>query len=327
MKKLKLIILSGTLILSIFLISCDDAGQEKQFVQKGIVTFTHNNLKTLNPAIDGLYALWLGLGTAPGITWYDLGHFNISSAGEIVDSTGYPLTFTYNGDTNNLGDATVACVTLGYNPNYKVLLSSQLSITADSIVGHLSISGSRALGEAGARILGEGYPRATGSEILASPTTNNANCRQGIWFCDSLGNNSFSDGLSLTPGKGWVFEGWIHDVASNRDYSTGRFHNFYNADNDGAGPCKGPNGNGFNKPGQDFINTGPGCPVVTNIGNGSTGIFITLEPENDQALNLPFYLKIFWRQYFSPTVRCNFNYPYLANQYLTMPSGTIHISY
>jgi hypothetical protein len=323
----------------IFLISfsviyycCDDAGQNPQWVPKGQVSFSFTNLKHLLPAIDGYYHLWLALDFPGNRTWYELGRFNISTAGEMVDTLGNSIVFNFTGDTNTLEYASKSTLTVGIDPNPEgsVLMSSDLTIGADSITGSLWLGHDMALGDVGKRILGSGFPMAGGGYMLQSPTTNNAQCSKGIWFCDTLGNATFAQGLSLNSGNGWVFEGWIEDESANRYYSIGKFYNFYNADLDGAGPCAGSSGTGFNKPGQDFILTDPGCPTISSIMNGNFGVFVTIEVENETgaALSNPFYLKLFYQGNIVNGLGCK-RFDNIFNQtiYNVMPRGRLRITY
>lgn len=329
MKSYKFLLIITVIYLSMFFISCDDAGQDPQWVPKGQISFTFTNLKALLPGVDGYYHLWLALDSSGNRTWYELGRFNISAAGEMVDTLGNTLVFNFTGDTSSLGYATKSTLTVGkdLNPEGTVLIAADLNASSDSVTGSLWMGHDYAFGEAGKRILGAGYPYpASGQYILNSPTTNNTQCNKGLWFCDIQGNSTFSPGLSLSPGNGWQFQGWVKDNTLPDPYSTGRFFNFYNADLDGAGPCKGPYGNGFNKPGQDFIQATGGCPVISAL-TSDYSVFITVEPENESgiALTSPFYLKIFLQALVYPL--CNqptaiYNQTVLS----VMPTGHLRIT-
>jgi len=291
----------------IFLYSCDDAGLNPVFVTKGQISFTQLNLKPLDQNIDGLYSLWLGLDSSGNTLWYNLGQFNINTFSQIVDAQGNAMVFTFPGDTNMLGNSRVATVTVGNSgPLGTVLVSNSLTVNSDSITGTLWIADALAFGEVGLRLYGQGYPVAHTLYHLSSPTTNNNQCRQGLWFCDTLGNSTFSDGLRLDSGNGWVYEGWLNDKSTDSFYSTGRFYDPYNADLDGAGLCAGTSGPPFNKPGQDWITSGTGCPNITNISNGNYAVFISVEPENEsgQALSTPFFLEFFNQSNIVTSVGC-----------------------
>lgn len=311
--------------------SCDDAGQNPSWVPKGQITFSFTNLKSLLPAIDGYYHLWLALDSSGNRKWYELGRFNISAAGEMVDTLGNTIVFNFNGDTSSLGYATKSTLTVGKDPipDKSVLIAADLTASEDSVSGSLWMGHDFAFGETGKRILGSGYPMAVGGYQLICPTTNNTQCSKGIWFSDTLGNPTFSEGLSLSQGKGWIFQAWLNDKSADLYYSIGRFHNFYNADQDGAGPCKGSNGNGYNKPGQDFVQTGGGCPSINNIMNGNFAVFVTIEQEGESGLSLtsPFYLKLFLQAFIVNGLGCSrLDNCFNQTVYNIMPRGRLKIT-
>lgn len=287
------------LVLSITYFSCDDAGQDPNQPRppKGQITFTHANLKPIDPYMNGLYVLWLALDSSGNRTWYDLGHFNVTTSGEITDSLGNtPFTFTFTGDTNSLVYATKSTVTLGYDPVGSVLIGADLVMYSDSATGDFWMANDLAFGDVGKRLLAvPPFPRANGGYMLNSPTTNNAQCTRGIWFCDTNQVTTFTPELILNPGNGWHFEAWLHNRTTNEYYSLGKFFNFYNADLDGAGPCAGTSGPGYNYPGQDFISSTPPCPTIPAFNNVNFDLTVTIEPEweTGAAVSKPFYLVLF----------------------------------
>lgn len=287
--------------------SCDDAGQGPNLIPKGQISLTHLNLKTLDPNVDGLYTLWLSIDSSGTLIWYSLGQFNINAYSQIVDAQGNIMVFEFPGDTNMLDNSKIATVTVGNSgPLGTVLVSNAVTVNSDSVTGSLWMAHADAFGDVGSRIIGNGYPVAHAYYHLSSPTTNNVQCLQGLWFSDTLGNNLFSDGLVLPIGNGWVYEGWLNDESTNSFYSTGRFYDPYNADLDGAGQCAGSSGPPYNRPGQDWITSGTGCPNITNISNGNYGVFISVEPENEspQGLAVPFFLKIFYQNNIAASLGC-----------------------
>lgn len=306
MRLLKSLLYIFSIICFITFYSCDDSGQNPKFTPKGQISFTHTTLKPLDPNIDGLYSLWLGLDSSGNTIWYNLGQFNINSYGQITDAQGNAMVFTFTGDTSKLDNAKYSTVTIGNDPLGTVLLAAHLSVNSDSVSGSLWIGDDLALGEIGKRLYGQGYPQASAYYMISSPTSNNTLCKQGMWFCDSSGNTTFSDGLRLTPGNGWVYEGWLNDKSNNSYYSTGRFYDPYNADLDGAGQCAGSSGPPYNKPGQDWVTSGAGCPNISNIITGNFGVFITIEPENESgnALLSPFFMKLFWQDNIVISMSC-----------------------
>jgi len=275
---------------------CDDAGNVIVLNPKGTIGFSQTNLQTLS---SGNFELWLALDTNAVRTWYSLGRFNINSAGQMVDLSGNAMSFKYNGDTNRLGLSTVALVTYETdsdpNPSPYGIMSGTLTI-GDTIRGDLLISGSDALGGLGATLLNS--PNYIGDYVLSSPTTNQAQCFKGLWFCDSVGASHFIPGLDLPGGSHWKYEGWVVDVQNTIYYSTGKFTSFNSADQDGPGTatCNGPNPP-FNKPGQEFVT---GCSGA-NLNNGNFGVFITLQPE--VLSGTPFFIKLFLRDVIQ-TLQC-----------------------
>lgn len=335
MKRIKFIIIAILVILPLVYYACDDSGQEPVYIPKGQITFTQTNLKTIDPAIDGYYQLWVRQDSL-GSRYYSLGEFNIAANGSVVNLQWQPMTFRLppDLDTNSLGSVKHAIVTIEHSlattPSNRKLISGNLSINDDSLWGGLDISGSEALGNTGYRLKtlppSQNYSR----YILYTPSNDISTCKQGAWFCDTNFNAGIPSDLALPSNFGWIYEGWIkdkHDQYNIRYYSMGRFFNPYAADLDGAGPCSGPN-SGFNVPGQDFIQTTGNCPIVTNLADGLYEIFITLEPfteKSQQALNLPFYLKLFVQDYISPSIPCK-REDYLYSQYPTFPTGWIKIT-
>jgi hypothetical protein len=113
---------------------------------------------------------------------------------------------------------------------------------------------------------------------------------------------------ALSPGTGWIFEGWVVDTTENpiNYHSTGRFYDPNSRDIDGAGPCAGTD-SFYNKPGQDWVNNFPeGCPGTLILNSGKCQVFITVEPENEQgaASTSPFYVKLYWQNWIYPNLPC-----------------------
>ena len=111
------------LVLLLFLIStasilyfgCDDSGTVPTEVRAGTITFTQvNKFQTMNPVNDGLYNLWLIVTDTNGVPRVlNLGRFNVSSNGSIVDGSGNPLDLAMNlHDTIDLPRALYALVTI-----------------------------------------------------------------------------------------------------------------------------------------------------------------------------------------------------------------------
>ena len=313
--------------LIIFYSGCDDSGVLPHLVPKGRITLTPTNLKTLDVNTDGWYNLWIGLDSAGNRLWYSAGEFNVDASGSPVDLSGNATSFGIS-DSNSLNLATKCMVTIEKQhnifPSLQRLISGNLAAISDSLSCIMDISGDLALGSAGAKLLtgvGAYY-------ILNSPTTHNASCYRGIWFCDVSGISHFPDSLALPNNGGWVYQGWLVDHSTNTYYSIGKFYSPYAADLDGAGPCA-DTAAGYNAPGQDWIQTGGNCPSASlNLHSGNCTVFVTLEPSNEvpgsASDNSPFFLR-FFSQLIDPTVGCG-QQDNLFNQRVTFPTGRIRIA-
>ena len=165
--------------------------------------------------------------------------------------------------------------------------------------------------------------------MLNSPTTNNANCSQGIWFCDTSSSPTLPDSLTLPSSGGWIYQGWVVDRSINQYYSMGKFFNPHFRDLDTSGACAGPNP-GYNAPGQDWIQTGGNCPPqAINLKSGNWAVFVSLEPSNEgsgsAADNTPFFFRLFLQNTIDQTIGCG-QLDNLFSQFLLYPSATIRIA-
>ena len=308
---------------------CDDSGVIPPLVPAGRINLSPSNLKTLDINTDGWYNLWIGLDSGGARLWFSAGEFNVDASGSPVSLTGNSMTFVYSGDTNALHLATRSMVTIEKQhnnfPSTQRLISGNLSSFSDSLTGTMNIAGDEALGLIGTRLMNSG----DGHYMLNSPSTNNANCFQGLWFCDTSGASSLPDSIALPVNGGWVYEGWALDNSTHQYYATGKFFNPHAKDADTSGYCAGPNP-GYNAPGQDWIQTGGNCPaqpILLNTGNFS--VFVTLEPSNEPSGsasdNAAFFLRLFSQNRIDQTVGCG-NQENLFNQKLYYPLGRIRIA-
>jgi hypothetical protein len=325
-------------IAGFFFSSCDDSGTLPPNTPRGLINFTQKNLRTLDPNVDGVYELWIRQDSAEIQTYWSLGRFNIGANNSIVELDGSPKTFSYLGDTNKLYLSTVVLVSIeksGFNfvPSPVHIISTIVTVSRDSIYGSLTMAGADALGNAAANM----FTSPGGMYTLQTPSATSAECKQGIWFCSVTGDTVLMpDNIALVPGNGWVYQGWVADTSQPENpvyYSMGRFYDPRNADDDGAGPCAGPNP-GYNLPGQDWIldNCPSGKPKITNLSSGYYQVFVTIEPEDESigsmAYETPFYFKLFRQGFIDRTLGCKrtdnmFNYP---KQYGLFPSGRLVIA-
>jgi hypothetical protein len=305
MKKYKFYFVFFVILSSFIYFSCDDSGFIKSYVPKGIVSFSQKNLKHLDPNVDGVFELWLKMDSSGSNTYLSLGRFNISASGGVVNLSGNPMEFKYQGDTNKLSQAKSCLLTVeppGDNnsePSTAVLLSGPASVSNDSVNSYLTLGGQEALGDAGDLIMipFHFYP----TFVLSTPTSAPQNCTRGIWLCDTSGNSNYpAEGRIISPG--WTYEMWVEDKSNPQNpiyYPTGRYKNPLGPDYDGAGPCAGT-GTPYSKPGQDWID--PNCPSggPQDINNGNYSMFITLEPSQEQwgsgAYNKPFFVKVYYKE-------------------------------
>lgn len=136
------------------------------------------------------------------------------------------------------------------------------------------------LGIAHPAALGTDFSQASGSFLLATPTSESLDDEsQGLWWIE-LTDGAPQAGLDLpTLPAGWVYEGWV--VVNGQAVSTGRFTQADGADLDAAGPAAGPlPAPPF--PGQDFVDPARRLP-------GGTAV-VSIEPEPDPS-PAPFTLK------------------------------------
>lgn len=308
---------------------CDDSGILPSVVPAGRITLTPSNLKPLDLNTDGFYKLWIGLDSAGNRVWYSAGEFNVNASGSPIDLSGNTMQFVYSGDTSQLYLATRALITIEKQhnifPSAQRLISGNLTSIFDSISCVMNVAGDEAFGNVGARLM----LGISGLYILNSPTTNNANCFQGIWFCNSAGVPSLPDSIALPGGGGWTYEAWAIDNSTNQFYPMGKFFDPRGPDADVSGICAGPNP-GFNVPGQDWIQLGGNCPpqaLVLNSGN--FGVFVTIEPSNEApgsaSDNSPFFVRIFNQHIIDASIGCG-QQDNIFNQNNVFPTARVRIA-
>lgn len=134
--------------------------------------------------------------------------------------------------------------------------------------------------------LGNDFNTASGSYILATPTTNDTTDeRSGVWFLDpSSGTPMATLNLPALPAE-WVYEGWA--VIDGVPVSTGRFSSVMGADD--AAPYSGTDNPGPPFPGEDFVMNAPaGLNFPVDLSGAPIVISIEPEPDNSPA---PFAFK------------------------------------
>lgn len=334
MKIFRFLILIPIILVAVIYYSCDDSGVHPIDLQRGVISFSQNKLKQLNPNIEGAYELWLRLDSLGSVTDYSLGRFNIDGNGNVTDTSGGTIQFKFQGDTSSLGFSTHAFVTVeppgddNGLPSSAVLLSGQVGIGLDSLYASLKMSGSLALGTTGQKLL----TSTGGMFIVNTPTSSAGDCLKGIWFCDTMGNSTLPPDLQMSS-SGWVYEGWVMDKSVPGNpiyYSTGRFTNPYGPDNDGAG-CGGT-GTPYPKPGQDWVqaNCPSGLPQIQNLSNDNYEVFITIEPSYESPPYMdyqrPFFVQLFKQTNISSYMGCR-RLQYLPSLPYTLPEARLKITY
>lgn len=326
MKPLKLTIFIFALAFtSLYFSACDDSGVVTPTKN---VNFSFSNLQRLDKNVNGLYEAWMRYPTSSGVTYISCGKFNVStSQNEIVDSQDNPVTLKMRYIPPNINSINCAMVSIeGPNDHDTILngtriMGGSVTITDTNITSSLSMTYAEILGS-----IAQNLPGASARYILNTPTTLETNdFYKGIWFCDtSSSNNSLFTGVGVIPGSmDWVYEGWIIHKTNQNLYSTGRFSDPGHADNDGAGPYKGPDP-AYDRPGQDYVSIN--SPIAT-LENGEYAIKITLEPKNESgpALSQPFFISIFYGDIPTTLTYGQVSSP-MTNYSANLPTATIQIS-
>lgn len=276
MKKTNLL---GTLALAVVLIfsACtkedDVATQSSEVNESELLKMGKQkleiNISGLEPlGSDYRYEGWIIVNGMPVST----GTFKITPPGNLA-----PKTFVV--DADDLSSATAFVLTIEPHPDPDPAPSEQKILGGD-------FSGSTATLSVGhPAALGDNFMSATGSYLLATPTTATMDDeKSGVWFI----NNTFGSpmpGLSLpTLPMGWIYEGWA--VIKGIPVTTGKFMEEDMADM--AAPFSGPmQGPPF--PGEDFVMNAPaGLLFPTDLSGDKIVVTIEPSPDNDPK---PFFLK------------------------------------
>lgn len=205
---------------------------------------------------DFVYEGWLVGPSGPRST----GRFTVNASGSMV-----PAEFEITGRQAEAASAAVitiepAAVVDAYPSETHILAG-----TLDQGIAALSIADEKALGS--------DFADASGTFLLATPSTaeDTSDNLQGIWW---VTGDPPTASLDLPPlPDGWLFEGWV--ATDEEPISTGKFARPDVPDDDGAGPAAGPDG-GPPFPGQDFIDP----PLVLGP---SFAAVITIEPDPDDS--------------------------------------------
>lgn len=257
-----------------------------------------------NLGTDYVYEGWIMVDGSPK----SAGRFSINDKGELSQSA-FVLS------ASDAAKATAYILTIEPAKN-DLPAPSDIHVLA----GDIDAQGAAKLETKHAAAIGTDFGTATGSYILATPSTKDLTTDedQGIWWINPSSGTPVA-GLTLPAlPQGWVYEGWVVDVsgASPKPVSTGKFTSVSAADSDGGGSTAGADATpAF--PGQDFINPAKKLPGMMAI--------ISIEPSPDNSA-APFAIKPLQHliaNVTAPTVQ-NMSNVY-ASKSQTLPSGTVQV--
>jgi len=262
------------------------------------IYFETNNIMPLKPG-EGHYEAWISFAnpyTSKSRTIQDeessfvsLGKFTMDTSGFQFDST-WSITGTNQKLLDLDGNPFVPRLQKNRNLQYAVdaIITIELEGDTDDVPGSVIIGGAfTGTEQIGTANLSTNYRdafdidfgNAEGFYLLDAPTSSDpSDSLKGIWFMKSIVPESA--GLMNIPQlpEGWKYEGWVRyfEAADAAGYlPTGKFLNPDSADEDAAGAEKGPNGDGYNFPGQDF--------VIRYVSFTILSAMITIEPEPDNS--------------------------------------------
>ena len=279
------------ILLALFSLTCRrdnvlvDAGSEPTIIVEV------KNLMPLSPGA-GHYEAWIsfsssGISKASGVqhsesSFVSIGKFNIGANGQLQDPAGKPFSprLTKARNLQYMSDAiiTIEADVETASVHGPVIIGGL--ITGDIRTAHADLS------TAYQDAFGTDFTDATGHFILDCPTSaDTADSASGIWFMNSRAPRSA--GLLNLPRlpEGWKYEGWLRrstlSPVNNPMYAyipTGKFVSSYGFDSDSAGVQKGPSGDGYPFPGEDFAGI---KRIILN--NGAYDAMITIEPDPDNS--------------------------------------------
>ncbi len=255
--------------LSLALASCsnDDDDNNDNGSNQGNLKLNISNLEALSA--DERYEGWIIVNGNPITT----GIFEVNSNGELSQSS-------FELDEAQLSAATDFVLTIEPYPHNDPA-PSKIKLLGGSFSGNNAVV---SVGHQTA--LGADFNTASGSYILATPTTNDMNDeRSGVWFLDPSGAMPVPTlNLPDLPAK-WVYEGWA--VIDGTPVSTGRFSSVSGADQ--SAPFSGTDNPGPPFPGEDFIMNAP-AGLTFPVDLSGMPIVISIEPDPDNS-PAPFALK------------------------------------
>ncbi len=319
----------------ILYIGCDNSGI---VVHSPSAVFDHGNYPNLPDDEHATYELFVSFssganGQGPK-TYCSMGKFNIATTGQAVDLSGSPIKFKFDfsPDMSKAVDAIITIEPYPDNdtvPNGPVFMGGGKALVNTVYEFDFTMNFWGGLGQ-----IADQFRTDNAQFILASPSAGypSAQFTRGVWFTpDSTGTNPGITCASLPDSLKWTYHAYLIDTRDtvNGIYNIGKFQDPNAAD--GLGSCFG-NGNAWNKPGQDWIQSNcPGGGVHDidgtfpySLNNGNYKLLVTLEPKS-RTLKTPFFFRVFYGPIPAGT---GFNIP-LTLQNVTignMPGGDITIN-
>jgi hypothetical protein len=262
-KIMKTILTLSTLLLFVFLSSCDES--EDSDPMKNL-NLNISGLEDLGS--DAIYEGWLIVNGAPVTS----GTFSVDANGN-MSQTSFPVNAT------DLDDASTFVLTIEPVPDNNAAPSDVHLLAGDFSANSASLT----VGHGAA--LGDDFASSAGKYILATPTDGpETNENSGIWFL-SLEGGSPAVGLTLPMlPAGWKYEGWT--VIDGQPVTSGKFTAVDEIDEDDpfSSTMDGPP-----FPGEDYLLNAPsGLTFPTDLSEGTAVISIEPDPDNSPG---PFTLK------------------------------------
>ena len=260
---MKTILTLSTLLLFVFLSSCDES--EDSDPMKNL-NLNISGLEDLGS--DAIYEGWLIVNGAPVTS----GTFSVDANGN-MSQTSFPVNAT------DLDDASTFVLTIEPVPDNNAAPSDVHLLAGDFSANSASLT----VGHGAA--LGDDFASSAGKYILATPTDGpETNENSGIWFL-SLESGSPAVGLTLPMlPAGWKYEGWT--VIDGQPVTSGKFTAVDEIDEDDpfSSTMDGPP-----FPGEDYLLNAPsGLTFPTDLSEGTAVISIEPDPDNSPG---PFTLK------------------------------------
>ena len=273
---------------------------------------------------EGHFELWIAFADTGGRlrheTAVSAGTFRTNDSGQAVALDFSPLVFQVDPDDENADQNDDGVV------DWPLAVDAFISVQDPNspergpvFLGGNFRNGEATLTVAHADAFGNSFAAASGSFVLATPSTAaTADSLRGVWFAEP-GGGTPSLALPLLPAGQWRYGGWVSDgfVGSA---SLGEFVAAAGADSDSSGPLNGvapTDSPGWSFPGSDFPFGNPD----QDFSNAS--VSITLEPVDTVLRTEPFFLFLMGAPV-PAGVSSNTSIP-MNNSSASFPTATIRI--